>query len=240
MCACAAAFTAVPAAAANSVPLAGSWILDEAASDSIEERFKHFRKSKRGGFRDGGIGGKTDRAGSGRKRRDGEDAAPRGSVRALVSATRLSIAGTEHVSIVYDGRITRNLEPNPNGRVYSASGDELVVDRFGYTLSFWDGDVLVIETTTRHGLDVVERYRVNGADNRLTVEISVTPSGEFGVDILRVFEREPTPSGNRPESFGSATSWPWRCRHAICASRRADYNDSTAIRIIPHGTNGSP
>lgn len=194
LCFCATLYNTALAAADDPVPLSGSWVLDEAASDSIKERFKHFRKSKRGGFRDGGIGGKTDRAGSGRKRSADDDAAPRGSVRDLVSAARLSIAGREHVSIVYDDRITRELEPNPNGRVYSASGDELVVDRFGYTLSFWEGDVLVIETTTRRGLDIVERYRVDRAAKRLTVEISVTPSGEFGVDILRVFDRERSPS----------------------------------------------
>ncbi len=189
VCVCAAGFTAAAAAVEAAAPLAGTWILDTAASDSVEERFKHFRKAKRGGFRDGGIGGRTDRSGSGRKRSGDDDATPRGSVRDLVSAARLSIAGREHISIVYDERITRQLEPNPNGRVYSASGDELVIDRFGYTLSFWEGDVLVIETTTRRGLDVVERYRVDRAAKRLTVEISVTPSGEFGVDILRVFDR---------------------------------------------------
>lgn len=194
LCVCATGYSAVPAAADDPVPVAGSWVLDEAASDSVEERFKHFRKAKRGGFRDGGIGGKPDRAGSRRKRSAEDDAAPRGSLRDLVAAARLSIAGREHVSIVYDGRITREFEPNPNGRVYSASGDELVVDRFGYTLSFWEGDVLVIETTTRRGLDIVERYRVDRAAQRLTVEISVTPSGEFGVDILRVFDREQSSS----------------------------------------------
>lgn len=193
LCGCAAVFSTAPAAPGNRAALAGAWILDEAASDSIDERFSHFRKAKRGGFRDGGIGGRTDRAGSGRRSKglDDEDSAPRGSLRDLVSAARLSITGGERVSIMYDAHISRDLEPNPDGRVYSASGDELVVDRFGYTLAFWDGDVLVIETTTRRGLDVVERYRVNRAGDRLTVEISVTPSGEFGVDILRVFERDP-------------------------------------------------
>ncbi len=195
-CGCAAAFSVAPAAPDNRAALAGTWILNESASDSIDERFSHFRKAKRGGFRDDGIGGRTDRTGSRRSRKGGddEDVAPRGSLRDLVSAARLAIAGQEHVSISYDEQITRKLEPNPNGRVYSASGDELVVDRFGYTLSFWDGDVLVIETTTRRGLDVVERYRLDRGADRLTVEISVTPSGEFGVDILRVFEREQSPS----------------------------------------------
>lgn len=196
LCGAAAVFSLALAAPENRTALAGTWILDESASDSIDERFSHFRKAKRGGFRDDGIGGRTDRAGSGRSRTGGddEDVTPRGSLRDLVSAARLSIAGREHVSIRYDEHITRNLEPNPNGRVYSASGDELVVDRFGYTLSFWEGDVLVIETTTRRGLDVIERYRLDRDADRLTVEISVTPSGEFGVDILRVFERKPARS----------------------------------------------
>jgi hypothetical protein len=193
---CVAGFAAAQAAPGDPPALAGAWKLDESASDSIKERFSHFRKAKRGGFRDGGIGGRTDAAGSGRRRKglDDEDSAPRGSLRDLVSAARLSIAGRERVSIIYDEHIRRDLEPNPHGRVYSASGEELVVDRFGYTLSFWDGDALVIETTTRRGLDIVERYRVNRAANRLTVDISVTPPGEFGVEILRVFDREPTDS----------------------------------------------
>lgn len=183
---------AAPGAAAT---LSGDWTLDEEASDSVEERFSHFRKVKpSGGFRNGGIGGRTDAPGSGRGRKgaDQEDASPRGSLRKLVSAARLSIDAGDRVSIVYDGSITRHLEPNPNGRVYSASGEELVVDRFGYTLSFWDGGVLVIETTTRQGLDVVERYRLNRAANRLSVDISVTPPGEFGVDVLRIFDRSGT------------------------------------------------
>jgi len=174
-----------------SMAIDGAWTLNVKASDSVDEKFKHFRKTRRGGFRDGGIGaGKGGKMG-GQHGEAADDGAERraGTIRDIVGAEQLDIAGRESVSIDYNGIITRELSPNPHGRVYSASGAELVTDRFGHTLSFWQGNTLVVETTTRRGLDVIERFRIDRDSGRLVVDIKVTPSGEFGVEFSRVFDR---------------------------------------------------
>lgn len=83
-----------------------------------------------------------------------------GAAYPLVMAERVDIhedgAGLE---IVYDEVLPRGLQLNPKGRVFSASGDELTHDTIGYTLAYWDGDVLALETDLPEGGKVYERFR---------------------------------------------------------------------------------
>jgi hypothetical protein len=178
----------------------GKWQLNDRLSDSVEKKFRAFEEPIRGGFRDGGIG-------SGRNRNlgratgdpsaleiefqadDPDRIARTSKMRKVVSATSVHIGGVEELLVVYDDEIKRKLVPNPHGRIFSASGDELIADRFGHTLSFWQKHVLVVETKTRGGVNVVERYRYDRRISKLRVSTSVTPSGRAGIEFERVYDR---------------------------------------------------
>ena len=111
------------------------------------------------------------------------------SMRKIISAERLRIEGLDKVVITYDEKFVRDFVPNPGGRIYSASGDELIEDEFGFTLSFWRKNVLVVETATHRGVDIVERYKYDPEKSRLIISSTVTPSGREGIKIVRVFVR---------------------------------------------------
>lgn len=178
----------------------GNWQLNDRLSDSARKKFEAFDAPVRGGFRDGGIG-----AGRNRKlgrasgdpsaleiefRHDDPDRIARTSkMRKVVSAAALKIGGNKELLVVYDDEHKRKFVPNPHGRIFSASGDELIADRFGHTLSFWQKHVLVVETKTRDGVNVVERYRYDRRISKLRISTSVTPSGRSGIEFERVYDR---------------------------------------------------
>jgi len=178
----------------------GQWQLNDGLSDSVEKKYRAFEEPVRGGFRNGGIGAgrnrKLGRSTGGPSaveiefRHDDPDRIARTStMRKVVSAKSLNIGGGDELLVVYDDEHKRKLVPNPYGRVFSASGDELIADRFGHTLSFWQKNVLVVETKTRGGVNIVERYRFDRRISKLRVSTSVTPSGRAGIKFERVYDR---------------------------------------------------
>ncbi len=175
----------------------GEWVINAAASDSVTEKYAAFVAPRQGGFRNGGIGtGSSGKPGSSGPSRRGpvalsepDEDALTSSTRKIISAERLRIEGLDKVAITYDEKFVRNFVPNPGGRIYSASGDELIEDEFGFTLSYWRKNVLVVETATRRGVDIVERYKYDREKSRLTISSTVTPSGREGIKIVRVFVR---------------------------------------------------
>ena len=107
----------------------------------------------------------------------------------ILGAKALHIDGYGDVAVTYDGKITRYLAPHPDGRVFSASGKELVGDEFGLTLSYWDDTVLVVETTTPWGVKLVERFRHTNQASSLVVLVSLAPPGRDPVQWSRIYER---------------------------------------------------
>jgi hypothetical protein len=103
----------------------------------------------------------------------------------------LHIDGYGDVALSYDGKLTRYLAPNPAGRVFSASGKELVGDEFGRSLSYWDDAVLVVETITAWGVAVVERFRQTDDASTLIVLVAVELPGRDAVQWTRAYERAP-------------------------------------------------
>ena len=91
--------------------------------------------------------------------------------------------------IVYDRDLPRTVIPNPAGRVFTASGDELVVDTLGHTLAYWDGKVLVIESDPPTGGKVIERLEVQGSPRQLLYSIKMQLRIlKEPVEIKRVFQ----------------------------------------------------
>ena len=173
----------VEAASAQTHPqfeLRGFWIVDEAQSDSIQDKLSGLRDRPKTGLHIGrgalshgrfGGGGSGPR-GPGSSRKD----QPFGKLFLIMAARAIHIDGYGEVVLTYDGKATRYLAPNPAGRVFSASGSELVGDEFGQSLSYWEANDLIVETATARGAQLVERYKSTAAGNGLVVSVSFESS----------------------------------------------------------------
>ncbi len=127
--------------------------------------------------------------------RDGKEAHPSRSLRRLgiaypmVKAVRLDIAEeVDGYRLTYDTDLPRSVRPNANGKVFSAKGDELVQDTFGFTLTYWDNDTLVVEADAPEGGKVIERLTVRENPHQLEyvvrVELRMLPQP---VEVKRLF-----------------------------------------------------
>lgn len=112
--------------------------------------------------------------------RDGKEAKPSKMLRRLgiaypmVKAERLDLAEEDGgLRITYDVDLPRSVRPNANGKVFSAKGDELVRDTFGYNLAYWENDSLVVETDAPEGGKVTERFTVRENPHQLEYKVRV-------------------------------------------------------------------
>lgn len=112
-----------------------------------------------------------------------------GTAYPLVQARRLEISDEEGgYRLTYDGDLPRTVRPNPTGKVYSAKGDELIQDTFGYTLSYWDKDSLVLEADAPEGGKVIEHLTVRENPHQLEYVVRVQlPILMQPVEIKRLF-----------------------------------------------------
>jgi hypothetical protein len=106
--------------------------------------------------------------------RKGKEAHPYKKLRRLgiaypmVTAQRLDFADEAGgYRVTYDTDLPRLVLPNPNGKVFSAKGNELVQDTFGFTLTYWDNDTLVNEIDAPDGGKIIERLTVRENPHQL-------------------------------------------------------------------------
>lgn len=158
--------------------LFGQWQWDKDASDDLEDAFDDKLRRSRSpapGSARFGNGQRTtvekaqqnywDTISKSRQRRASKNLARLGTAYPLISAELLQMEQVEDgIKITYDTDLPRLIRPNPAGRVYSAKGDELVVDTLGHTLSFWEEDALVLETDPPAGGRLVERLKLVAPD----------------------------------------------------------------------------
>jgi hypothetical protein len=164
----------------------GGWILHEKGSEDAEKLLKG--KLRRGSdpmpvMRSGGERSTTHdlaQLAYWESVRDGKDAEPSRMLRRLgiayplVKATRLELAEEgDGYRLTYDNELPRSVRPNPNGKVFSAKGDELVRDTFGYTLTYWENDSLVVETDAPEGGKVIEKFTVRENPHQLEYVVRV-------------------------------------------------------------------
>ena len=190
------------ASCAGAAPaISGAWTLDEKASADPEKLFKG--KLPRDGYPVPHL-----QAGGERSTpydlnqlaywetvQDGKEAKPSRNLRRLgiaypmVKAERLDISDeVDGYRLTYDTDLPRMVRPNPNGKVFSAKGHELVQDTFGFTLTYWDNDTLVNEADAPDGGKVIERLTVRENPHQLEyvvrIELRILRQP---VDIKRVF-----------------------------------------------------
>ncbi len=171
------------------IDLRGFWVINLAQSDSFEDKYSKLEQRRETKFRFG-LGGGSGRPAVGpRTGKSSEREQQFNIMQQILGAKALHIDGYGDVAVTYDGKITRYLAPNPDGRVFSASGKELVGDEFGLTLSYWDDAVLVVETTTPWGVKLVERFRQTNQATSLVVLVSLAPPGRDPIQWSRVYAR---------------------------------------------------
>ena len=187
-----------------SVPdLFGEWALNEDASDNNKKLFKgKLRKSRQPipRFGTSGPGGPSiyDRAqanywntiADGQERRAQKDLRRLGTAYPLITAADLAVRATElGFEFQYDDVLLRLVKPNPGGRTFSAKGDELVEDTFGFTLAYWDKQQLVLETDPPDGGKIVEKIKLLG-NGQLEYAIRIKSRAlKEPVTVRRVFDR---------------------------------------------------
>ena len=130
-----------------------------------------------------------------RQRRAAKNLTRLGVAYPLMTADRFEISLVDDgLRIVYDGELPRELRPNRRGRVFSASGEELVVDTFGHTLAYWHDRALTLELDPPGGGKIVEKFALDGQPPRLHHSLMLDlPVLNESVTIERVFEAETQP-----------------------------------------------
>jgi len=194
------------ASAADVTRLSGHWTLDEDRSEDAEDAFDGKLRKRRFGSSlptsGTGPGGRRTTADKSQdeywrtvaekeERRSASNLHRLGTLYPLITAAELDISPAgSGLDIIYDGLLPRYVLPNPDGRVFSASGDELVADSIGYTLAYWDGDDLMLETDPPDGGKYIERLRLSDGGTRIEYRIKVRSRVlEEPVEMVREFVR---------------------------------------------------
>lgn len=180
----------------------GSWLLDKEQSDDPKKAFKGKLRnsgfatpngSKRAGQEETALN-RTQEAywetvREGKEVSSIKDLRRLGTAYPLVKNQRFDISRhSDGYEIVYDSELPRSVIPNPGGRVYSAKGDELVVDTLGHTLSYWDGKVLVLDCDPPTGGKIIEHLEVRDNPRQLNYSIKMRMKIlKEPVEIKRVF-----------------------------------------------------
>ena len=192
----------------------GSWVLDKQSSDDPRKIFKKtLRKRSYPTPIAKKIDNQKDRSferiqsnywstvRQGKEASSIKDLRRLGTAYPLVKNKRFDIRRrAKGYEFTYDGALPREVRPNPTGRVYSASGDELVVDTLGHTLSYWEGGMLVLEGDPPTGGKIIERFAIEENPLRLTYSINIRMNILKGpVELRRVYlPTKSTPAEGRP------------------------------------------
>ena len=189
-------------AAADPAAIVGRWQLDVAASDNAVAELKGIRGSKGkrrsppGSDRPDRLAPSTqerywEKANVGRDWQHSKELAHAGPVQRLLESENLEIVATDdgYLFIYADG-YERAVVPNLAGRVFTASGDELVIDAIGHTLAYWDEASLLLETRIKRGGKLIERFTTSADGTRLTIKIEIDRRDwKWIAKLERIFDR---------------------------------------------------
>ena len=184
----------------------GVWKLDVASSDPLEPQLKRLRHARTSGGAHESRPNKSTGSGSGsmgdrmessywafvknaREAKALDTPVRLGASHAILAAERLGIDWDgSKFSVNYDEKVKRIISPNPNGRIFTAKGEELVTDDLGHGLSYWQDDQLIVETTTHGRARIIERLALSTDKTHLQIKITMDkPGWAKPLDIVRVF-----------------------------------------------------
>lgn len=186
--------------AADLSTLSGNWILDEDASDTLAAEVNQLKTEERDYQSEYGSSDNNEKPDPFGKRRFGDkDWQTRRSglvsaasvvVRQMLQSTAIKLYVADRIVVSYDGKVKRLVNPNPAGRVYSATGKGVSKDAVGQTLAYLDEQSFVIETRTNSAERMAERFELTDDD---TLKITATlknPEWRREVEFVRYFTRE--------------------------------------------------
>lgn len=187
---------------ADAPQITGRWQLDESISTDAADELKGIRKKKRfsandkQGPRSGGVGDVAQsrywqEANAGKEWHHTHELAHAGPLQRLLESKNLEVVveGPGYLFVYADG-YERPVVPNPGGRVFTASGDELVKSAIGFTLAFWEDKTLVMETRIKRGGKLIERMDLSADGTKLAVEITIDRRDwEWVAKVQRHFNR---------------------------------------------------
>ncbi|HCU89587.1 MAG TPA: hypothetical protein DGR97_06580 [Gammaproteobacteria bacterium] len=190
-------------ATADPAPITGIWKLDPKVSGDPTKELKGIRVVKRKkkptsagpDAKKGPLSGTQRRyweyASEGKQRSYSKKLAHAGALQRILESQNLEILSVEDgYLIIYADGYERSIIPNPAGRVFTASGDELVKTDIGFTLAFWKNTNLHFETRIEGGGKLTERLTTSPDGNRLTVRIEIDRRDwKWIVNMDRVFDR---------------------------------------------------
>ena len=179
--------------------LTGTWVIDEDSSGTLEDEIDTLKQEYRDYQTEQGTISDPDKPDPFQSRRQlGEkEWAKRGSpvgkpsltVRKMVRAESIKLYVSERIVVAYDGEIKRLLNPNPIGRVHSATGKGVSKDVFGQTLAYLDADAVVIETRTYSAERLVERFEIDQHERlKVTTDLH-NPTWRRDIKFVRYYTR---------------------------------------------------
>lgn len=189
--------------------LSGSWILNKARSDDLQEKLKKAMADNRAGH-PGEGGGRRGGMGGGRRGGMGGDgmgggrmgAHSQGGPEAMHFPETLVLEHSDPMlTITNENEHRQRLFTDNRGVSVSASGGlQQTVATAG-----WEGDVLVVETYHDNGHSIEERYHLQAAPRQLQVltRLRLAPDGKI-IEFQRIYEPEGFDS-TETASVGPAT-----------------------------------
>lgn len=194
-----------PVWAAQPANLDAQWVLNEDASDDINQRLqgltilrtgpislvKADRERKESGMtRQKQVYDELQLAKERQLMRKVEDL---GDLTRILHTTRLGVTSADAtVTLAYEDGFTRTLAPRAGGPRYSAKGNEFVETGIGRSMVFWRGKQLVVETLLAPRGTMVETFNTTPDGRQLEVRTVLrNPDWLVNPEILRVFDRAP-------------------------------------------------
>ena len=188
------------ATAAELRDFTGSWVLNESASGSLDAQINQLKQEERDyETKHGSINDPDKPDPFGKRKRGGPDWDPRRSgpvpnasinTQRMLNSALLKLYVSERIIVSYDGEIKRRVQPNPAGRVYSATGKGVSSDAIGETLAYLEEEAFVIETLTTSAERLAERFEMT-ADDRLKITTTLkNPEWRREIAFIRYYERQ--------------------------------------------------
>jgi hypothetical protein len=192
------------AALAQSLSLTGRWILNAEISTNAADELKGIRKSKRKKHRDPPPANSSDptsatqerywqHANEGQQWQRSRELAHAGPIQRLLESANLEIVPSENGYLfIYADGYERQVAPNPGGRVFTASGQEIVESQIGFTLAYVKEPMLFLETRIKEGGQLLEQVSLSDDGNTLTIHIEIDRRDwKWVAKVERVYNRAP-------------------------------------------------
>jgi hypothetical protein len=181
--------------------ITGTWALDEETSGSLNDEINQLKQEHHKWTSEHGSGDDPNKPSpfddkrkfSEREwdsRRTGPVSSASVAVRQMVTAESLKLYVSDRIVVAYDGKLKRLINPNPAGRVHSATGKGISKDAVGETLAYFEDDAFVIETRSKAAERLAERFELTPDDRLKVTTLLKNPEWRRTVEFVRYYDRD--------------------------------------------------